>query len=185
MGLVAAGDRAAWRNGRVLPAHRRQQLQQLALQSRQLILLAAITGVVTGLIVAGFDRLVVEVAFDHILELPLWAIAVLPGCGLLVAAGARYVLGPKVGPATADEYLHSFHDPDHQLRWRPFLARMIAAVAVLGTGGPMGLEGPSLYAGATVGAELQGRFRGTFKNTDRRVLMVAGAAAGVAAIFKA
>lgn len=109
----------------------------------------------------------------------------LPGCGLLVAAAVRYFLGPKVGPASADEYLHSFHDPDYRLQWRSFLVRMVAAVATLGTGGPMGLEGPSQYAGATIGSELQARFRGTFENTDRRVLMVAGAAAGVAAIFKA
>jgi CIC family chloride channel protein len=173
------------RNVRLLPERRRQQLHDLALQSRQLILIAALTGAATGLVVAGFDRVVVDAAFDHVLDLPLWTIAVLPGCGLLVAAAARRFIGPRVGPATADEYLHAFHDPEHRLGWRPFLARMIAAVATLGSGGPMGLEGPSLYAGATIGAAAQRRFRRTFTNTDRRVLMVAGAAAGVAAIFKA
>jgi CIC family chloride channel protein len=173
------------RGERLLPVHRRRELQQLALRSRQLVLLAAITGLVTGLVVAGFDRLVVDALFDHVLELPLWAITVLPAVGLLVAAAARRWLGPDVGPATADEYLHSFHDPEHRLRWRPFGARMLAAVATLGSGNPMGLEGPSLYAGATIGSALQRRFPNTFRDTDRRVLLVAGAAAGVAAIFKA
>lgn len=43
----------------------------------------------------------------------------------------------------------------------------------------------SLYAGATIGSRLQRRFPRAFRNADRRVLLVAGAAAGVAAIFKA
>jgi len=49
----------------------------------------------------------------------------------------------------------------------------------------MGLEGPSLYLGATAGAQTQRRFPGLFRGADRRLLMVAGAAAGVSAIFKA
>jgi CIC family chloride channel protein len=39
--------------------------------------------------------------------------------------------------------------------------------------------------GATLGARLQGRLPRIFRGADHRVLMVAGAAAGVAAIFKA
>lgn len=168
-----------------IPKHRRAELRALALRSRQVVLLAAVTGAITGLIVAGFDRLVVDGMFHRVLRLPLWMIAVLPGLGLLVAAAARWVIGPRVSPATADEYLHAFHDSEYVLGWRAFAARMVAAVATLGTGGPLGLEGPSLYAGATVGSQLQRRFPGTFKDADRRVLLVAGAAAGVAAIFKA
>lgn len=168
-----------------IPKHRRDELRALALRSRQVVLLAAVTGVITGLIVAGFDRLAVSVMFDHILHLPLWIIAIFPGIGLLIAGAARWVIGPRVSPATTDEYLHSFHDPEYVLGWRPFAARMIAALATLGTGGPMGLEGPSMFAGANVGSQLQRRFPGTFKDADRRVLLVAGAAAGVAAIFKA
>src|SRR6185312_16192867 len=57
--------------------------------------------------------------------------------------------------------------------------------ATLGSGGPMGLEGPSLYSGATIGAQLQQLRRRSFRGADHRVLLVAGAAAGVAAIFKA
>jgi CIC family chloride channel protein len=49
----------------------------------------------------------------------------------------------------------------------------------------MGLEGPSLFMGATFGARLQARLPRIFRGADHRVLMVAGAAAGVAAIFKA
>ncbi len=147
--------------------------------------MAAITGVLTGMFVALFDRVVVDVALERVLELPLWLIAILPGAGLVVAGLSRRLIASGTNPATADEYLLAFHDGRHQLCWRPFAARSVAALATLGSGAPMGLEGPSLYAGATIGSQLQRRLPRMFRDADRRVLLVAGAAAGVAAIFKA
>ena len=168
-----------------LPEHRRTELKQLLSRSHQVVSLAALTGVLTGLLVALFDRLVVDVLFEHVLRLRPWLIAVLPAVGLMLALGVRKSIGRGASPATADEYLHAFHDEDHELEWRPFVARMIAAVLTLGSGGPMGLEGPSLYSGAIIGSKLQRRLPRSFRDADRRVLLVAGAAAGVAAIFKA
>lgn len=168
-----------------VPRRRREELRTLAKRSHQVVTLAAVTGAVTGLIVAGFDRLVVDAAFHGVLGLPTWLMALMPGIGLLIAYAARRFIGGRVSPATADEYLHAFHDPSHELGWRPLVARLIAAVATLGSGAPMGLEGPSLYAGAVIGSKIQRKSKRTFREADRRVLLVAGAAAGVSAIFKA
>ncbi len=167
-----------------IPSHRRAELRDLATRSHQVVILAAFVGVLTGLFVAAFERIVVHVALDHVLRLRPWLIAVLPGIGLLVALGARRLIAPGTGTATADEYLLAFHNRHHVLGGRPFAARMVAAVATLSSGAPMGLEGPSLFAGATIGSNLQRRLPRVFRNADRRVLLVAGAAAGVAAIFK-
>jgi len=164
---------------------RRGELRTLATRSRQVVVLAAVTGVVTGLFVAGFERIVIGVMFDRVLRLPLWLIAVLPCCGLLLALIARRTVGGGASPATSDEYLQAFHNPQHRLGVRGFVARTVAGLATLGTGGPMGLEGPSLYSGAVIGSNLQERLPNAFRGADRRVLLVAGAAAGVAAIFKA
>ena len=71
------------------------------------------------------------------------------------------------------------------LRVRPALARLVAAVATLGLGGALGYEGPSVYAGATIGERLERRLPRMFATPGRQALLVAGAAAGVAAIFKA
>ena len=90
-----------------------------------------------------------------------------------------------MSPATSDEYLRSFHDPAVSLSIRGLAARMAASISTLGFGGAMGLEGPSLYLGATIGSQTQRRLPRLFRDADRRLLMVAGAAAGVAAIFKA
>ena len=157
----------------------------MVVKSSRWIMLAAVTGAATGLIVALFDRVVVDAMFNHVLQLRLWLIAILPGCGLLVALAIRTHVGGRASPSTADEYLRAFHDSTYELAPRPFVARMLASVATLGAGAPLGLEGPSLYAGAFVGNSLQRRFPRTFRDADQRVLLVAGAAAGVAAIFKA
>jgi chloride channel protein, CIC family len=155
------------------------------LRSKQTLLFAAVVGAVTGFGVALFETVVVEVLLDRVLSLPVWALALAPALGLVGAAVS--LRWPRSSPssATTDAYLHAFHDPASGLELRDVPGRMLAAVLTLGLGGPMGLEGPSLFLGASTGAGVQARFRRYFRSIDHRVLMVAGAAAGVAAIFKA
>ncbi|MGH9164080.1 MAG: chloride channel protein [Acidimicrobiales bacterium] len=81
--------------------------------------------------------------------------------------------------------MRTFHDRSGRLAVRQAPWKLLAAVATLGLGGPVGYEGPSIYAGAAVGTSLQRRLRRFFTAADAKVLLVAGAAAGVAAIFKA
>ncbi len=156
-----------------------------ARRSRDAVLLAAITGALTGLGVALFERAVEVGIFAHLLDLSPWLLAFMPLCGLVLAwLALRFVAGNE-SPATADAYLQAFHDPERPLRLREAPGRMLAAIATLGFGGTMGLEGPSLYLGASIGAFLQRRFRWATEGSSTRLLLVAGAAAGVAAIFKA
>lgn len=170
---------------RWIRAERRAELRSLARRSNQVVLLAALTGAATGLLVAAFDWIVADQAIEWTKTRGPWLAAVLPGIGLIASVLIRRVVGGGVSPSTSDEYLVAFHDPRHRLGLRAFAARMLASIATLGSGGPMGLEGPSIYIGATVGDQTQRRLPRVFRGADRRVLMVAGAAAGVAAIFKA
>lgn len=149
------------------------------------MLLAAITGAITGLFVRFFEYVVVEVVFERIVHGPLWFAAIAPGIGLVLTAILLKTLGNGASPATSDEYLRAFHDPEYPLRLRAFVGRMAAAVTTLGSGGAMGLEGPSMYGGSALGAMIQRRLPSAFRGVDHRTLLVAGAAAGVAAIFKA
>lgn len=142
------------------------------------------TGALTGLVVAGFERLTKEVLLDAVIHAPRGLQIAAPAVGLAVAALCLRA-GGRVSPATSDEYIRSFHDPTGRLALRAVPARMAAAVATLGSGGPLGYEGPSLYAGAAIGSALQRRATRLFGPEDSKVLLVAGAAAGVAAIFKA
>jgi CIC family chloride channel protein len=150
---------------------------------RSTLLLAAAIGVVTGFAVLGFERLVVDVGVDHVLDAPLVVLAILPGIGLVLAELARRVIGGGVSPATSDAYLLAYHD-GVPLGWRAFAGRITASIATLGTGGAMGLEGPSLYIGSTFADRAARRVDST-PNRRGQALLAAGAAAGVAAIFKA
>lgn len=164
---------------------RSEEFRDLVRRSREVVLLAAITGAITGLFVRFFEFLVTELVFDWILEGPLWLGAVAPGIGLLLSAILLHTLGDGASAATSDEYLRAFHDPEYPLRPRAFVGRMAAAITTLGSGGAMGLEGPSMYGGSALGAMIQRRLPKAFRGADHRTLLVAGAAAGVAAIFKA
>jgi chloride channel protein, CIC family len=157
----------------------------LVRRSREVVLLAAITGALTGLVVRFFEYVVVDISYDRVVQGPLWVGAIAPGLGLVLSAILLRTLGSGASSATADEYLRAFHDPEYPLRPRAFMGRMAAAVATLGSGGPMGLEGPSIYGGSALGAMIQRRLPKAFRGADHRTLLVAGAAAGVAAVFKA
>jgi CIC family chloride channel protein len=153
-------------------------------RSRQIVLLAAVTGVVTGAGVALFEEITRERLLHAVRRASSPVQIVAPGVGLLLAVAIRR-FGGRVVPATADEYIKNFHEDGRRLDLRPVPARLLASIATLGLGGAMGFEGPSIYLGAAVGSGLQGRLSRFFSRDDAKVLLVAGAAAGVAAIFKA
>ncbi len=164
---------------------RTEEFRDLVTRSREVVLLAAITGALTGVVVRYFEYFVAEVLFHRVLDGDWrWGL-VLPTVGLAASALILKTVGAGASPATSDEYLRSFHDPEYPLRWRALVGRVMAAVATLGTGGAMGLEGPSMYGGSALGTMIQRRLPASFRGADYRTLLVAGAAAGVAAIFKA
>jgi CIC family chloride channel protein len=157
----------------------------LGRQSRQVVLFAALTGGVTGLGVAGFEGIAREGLFDHLREAPFVLQVLAPVIGLALAALALRVFAGGASPATADEYIKNFHEPGTRLDLRPVPGRLMASITTLGLGGALGYEGPSVYLGAALGSALQRRFSHLFSREDAKVLLVAGAAAGVSAIFKA
>ncbi len=162
----------------------RRRIAALSKRSQQVLLLAGTTGAVVGLLVAGFDKVTVTL-LGWILGLPTPVRVVAPGVGLLVAAGCLRLGGRNTTPSTSDEYIRAFHARSGHVDLRAVPARILAAVATLGSGGPLGYEGPALYAGAAVGSTLQRRLKRYFSTDESNLLMVAGAAAGVSAIFKA
>jgi CIC family chloride channel protein len=163
---------------------RRDELRSFFGRTREVVLAAAVVGFATGLAVAGFERLTIDAIFRHVADLPLWVLAAMPTVGLAFAGVWLHVVGHGTTPTTADAYLQSFH-AEEPLRFDEMVHRLVAALATIGTGGALGLEGPSIYLGATLGSVVQHRFRRVFSTADRNLLLVAGAAAGIAAIFKA
>lgn len=154
-------------------------------RARQAGLLAVATGAATGFAVAVFDRAVAEGLLDRLLRAPFWVQAMAPAVGLLVAGVILQTLGRGASPSTADEYIKDFHDHEAHLDQRPVGPRLLASAATLGSGAALGFEGPAIYLGAAIGSWVQSRWSRFFSREDNKLLMVCGAAAGVAAIFKA
>jgi CIC family chloride channel protein len=109
-----------------------------------------------------------------------------PCVGLALTAVILRLGGPAASSSTSDDYIRAFHDGRAgRLRLRDLPVKMAAAVTTLGFGVPLGYEGPAIYAGASIGSATQRRLTRLFSAEQAKVLMVAGAAAGVAAVFKA
>ncbi len=159
-------------------------MRELRHEWQRILLLTALTGVVTGLAVAGFEGLTARLLLEWLFRAPVAAQAVIPAAGLCLAWVALQVIGRGATPATADEYIANFHDRRRPLPERPAPSKVLASVATLGGGGAMGFEGPSIYMGSVIGSFFEQRFRRFFSREDAKLLMVAGAAAGVSAIFK-
>lgn len=85
-----------------------------------------------------------------------------------------------------EEVIGVYNDTNGKIDSRSFPQKMIAAVATIGLGGSAGMEGPSVYGGGVVGEWVWSKF-GRIGPTedDRRTLILAGAAAGIGAVFKA
>lgn len=146
--------------------------------------LSIATGALVGLLVAGFEQLTVEVLLERLLEGPLWWQAAAPAVGLFAAVVILRYIGRRATPSTSDEYVRAFHERHPRLPLSQLPAKLLAGVATIGLGGSVGLEGPSVYAGATVGHSTQGLFSRWLRREEAKMLLTAGAAAGIAAVFK-
>jgi len=147
--------------------------------------LSGVTGIVVGLAVAGFEAIAAEEMLARVADFPDWLKPIAPGVGLVLAWLTLRTFGRGATPATADEYLRAYHQRRHEISLREAPAKVGASALTLGSGGPMGFEGPAIYLGSVIGSAFERRFRQYFSSEERRLLLVAGAAAGVAAIFKA
>ena len=145
----------------------------------------ALVGVASAVVIAGLEYVTIDLLLEDLLHAPLWRQAISPGVGLLIAAILLRYLGRGLSPATSEEYIAAYHERKDRVRVRDLIARLPAGAATVGSGGSLGLEGPSIYAGATIGASIQHWTKNLFRDKDSKALLVAGAAAGVAAVFKA
>jgi CIC family chloride channel protein len=157
---------------------------ELAQRLHVVLVLSAVVGIVTGVLVAGFDHVARDVMLAAVLDLPIWWAAAIPMAGLLVSVVVLRYFADGDG-ATTDAYVRSYHERGGQLLMRRLPARIIATAATLGSGGALGYEGPAILIGGSIGSFAERRFTSRFTQDDAKVLMVAGAAAGIAAVFKA
>jgi CIC family chloride channel protein len=112
-----------------------------------------------------------------------WALLLLPVLGGLISGLLVRTFAPEAEGTGTDGYIDSFHNHGGAMRARVPLIKSLATLATLSFGGSAGKEGPTAQIGAGIGSAF-GRFI-QMGARARRTLMVAGAAAGLGAIFRA
>ncbi len=167
------------------------------------LLHAALVGVAAGLVGAGFfagleytqdgllghlggytplrahgERLIGE---GHALVLRPLVVMLLPPLGALLA-GLLCQLAPEARGGGGDATIHAFHHQGGAVRRRVIWVKGLASMLTLGTGGSGGREGPTMQIGAALGSTVGRALR--VDPRERRILMLAGVAAGMAAVFR-
>jgi CIC family chloride channel protein len=112
----------------------------------------------------------------------LWLVPVVTTLGGLLVGILVQRLAPETEGHGTDTVVHAFHRTEGVLRPRVTPLKLLASALTIGSGGSAGREGPIALAAAGVGswyAQFTDR-----SAADRRVLVVVGMAAGIAAIFR-
>ncbi|HEY4102724.1 MAG TPA: chloride channel protein [Polyangiaceae bacterium] len=110
-----------------------------------------------------------------------WLLLFLPALGGL-ACGLMTRLAPETRGGGGDAMIESFHNHGGIIRRRVIWVKGLASMFTLGTGGAGGREGPIMQIGGALGA-LVGRLL-RVSPRERRILMIAGVAAGMSAVFR-
>jgi CIC family chloride channel protein len=110
-----------------------------------------------------------------------WALVLLPVLGGLASGLLTSWLAPETAGGGGDATIEAYHRGGN-VRARVVPVKFLAAFATLSTGGSGGREGPTMHIGAAIGAAV-GRLLPTSPR-ERRVLLVAGIAAGISAVFR-
>ena len=114
---------------------------------------------------------------------PWWLVLLVPTIGGLISGLIVFTWAPEAEGHGTDALVRAFHRGGGQIRTRVPLVKGIASVITIGTGGSAGQEGPIAQIGAGFGSWLARLLR--LSGSERRLLMLAGAAGGIGAIFRA
>jgi len=149
------------------------------------ILGPVLVGLMAVGLAVGSERM--TVLNDHLIHLHPWApLLFMPaGFAMLAYLGNRFAPGsqgggiPQTIAATDTETTASL---SHLLSWRIALSKALLTLGGIGLGASIGREGPTIQIGASVMHSFYGR--GPFQSLEsRRILILAGGAAGIAAAF--
>jgi len=179
--------------------------------SGRLLLYSAVVGVVAGLGAAGFfwglsqlkDFALGRVEgycppaagseaaagasgqITHQVRLPShwWAVLLVPTLGGLACGVLVYSFAPEAEGHGTDAMVRAFHQLRGRIRARVPAVKILASILTIGTGGSAGREGPIAQIGAGFASLLSDWMRLT--DRERRTLVLAGAAGGIGAIFRA
>lgn len=142
------------------------------------LLLLRLIGLVTNLLF--FQRFAFELVSPAGADLGWWVLIVPALGGLVVGLMARFG-SPQIRGHGIPEALEAILFGKSRMSLKVAVLKPLSSAIVIGTGGPFGAEGPIIMTGGSVGSLIAQGFMLTA--IERRILLVAGAAAGMAATF--
>lgn len=111
-----------------------------------------------------------------------WLLVVVPALGALIGGAISVWIAPETRGGGSDAIIEAFHRKDGRVRKRVAFVKALVSILTLGSGGSGGREGPTMQMGGALGSLVGQLLRVT--NRERRILLVAGTAAGMAAVFR-
>ncbi len=111
-----------------------------------------------------------------------WLLLFIPGLGALLGGLLTARFAPEAMGGGGDAMIHAFHHEGGAIRRRVAWVKGVASMLTLGSGGAGGREGPTMQIGGALGSMVGRALR--VGPRERRILMIAGVAAGMAAIFR-
>lgn len=155
-------------------------------------LLSILVGIVAGMAASGIEALI-EFGTDSLVGRIMhvgnagilrfhWGVLFLPAAGGLLAGLILYFTRSDAGLHGITQVTRSFHRAQGKLGLRLPIINVLGSVLTISAGGSAGAEGPIAALGASIGSSF-GRWL-PLTPQDRRVLLIAGCAAGIGAIFR-
>lgn len=112
-----------------------------------------------------------------------WLLFLLPAIGGLLSGFLVYTWAPEAEGHGTDAFIDAFHNKQGMVRSRVPFIKGTASIITLATGGSAGREGPIAQIGAGIGSWLGRAFKLNVR--ERRLMLLAGCAGGLGAIFRA
>jgi len=155
--------------------------------------MAALVGVISAFVALALVRLIglfTNLAYFHRFDtsfaspagntLGLWAMGVPVVGGLIVGLMARYG-SEKIRGHGIPEAMEAILIGQSRIDSKIAVLKPLSTAIAIGSGGPFGAEGPIIATGGAFGSLFAQAFH--LSTAERKTLLVAGSAAGMAAIF--
>lgn len=184
-------NRPAWRQA-VRSAARFVALRGAIPGGTLTIVLAGVVGLLGGFGAVLFTEIIDAVthwtyggANELVVRSPWWRLGILvsPAIGLLAVCWLTRRFAPEAQGHGVPEVIAAVARNDGVIRPKVAIVKIIASGLTIGTGGSVGREGPIVQIGSALGSTLGQYFRLSARNM--KVLVAAGAAAGISATFNA
>src|SRR5580704_11248096 len=111
-----------------------------------------------------------------------WLLLLIPASGALLGGALSTWLAPETRGGGSDAIIAAFHQNGGFVRKRVAFVKALVSILTLGSGGSGGREGPTMQMGGAIGSLVGQTLR--VSDRERRILLVAGTAAGMAAVFR-